>query len=300
MACNSCAKPYTLFRKEKGCPSCGFSYCSKCLHHSLFVNKLNSYAKVCAKCSNSTDLNKQKSLEPPDAYYKRIGALLNEDGSANNKTDDEIKKRLLKLKVDKSNATEPSENSIEERLQKLKGGQPSTSDAELQARLANLRGVPDKNSQNKPIILTANLRTEQQQADDLLQRYMEQAKIDKKYKDGFDKNIEDIETRIQQLKGATTKEPTEINKADSDSEDEETEIIKLVEKVKAESLLLVDENISPSTNDELPFCEICNEDAKMRCLGCQYLFCKRCFMEHKDDDDGCNKYEPYVPPRPAL
>lgn len=62
--------------------------------------------------------------------------------------------------------------------------------------------------------------------------------------------------------------------------------------MKAEASLDPDE-LSPSTNDELPFCEICNEDASLRCLGCRYLFCKRCFMEHKDDDDGCNRYEPY-------
>lgn len=56
-----------------------------------------------------------------------------------------------------------------------------------------------------------------------------------------------------------------------------------------------DDILKPS--DELPFCEICNEDARMRCLGCQYLFCKRCFLEHRDDDDGCNRFEPYEAPK---
>lgn len=66
--------------------------------------------------------------------------------------------------------------------------------------------------------------------------------------------------------------------------------------MKAEASLDPDE-LPPATNDELPFCEICNEDATLRCLGCRYLFCKRCYIEHKDDDDGCNRYEPYKAPR---
>lgn len=65
--------------------------------------------------------------------------------------------------------------------------------------------------------------------------------------------------------------------------------------MKAEALM--EGNEFTGTHDELPFCEICNEDATRRCLGCRYLFCKQCFKDHMDDEDGCNRYEPYQAPK---
>lgn len=45
----------------------------------------------------------------------------------------------------------------------------------------------------------------------------------------------------------------------------------------------------PKTNkdtQELPWCTICNEDAIIRCLGCDgELFCRTCFRECHDDED---------------
>lgn len=50
-----------------------------------------------------------------------------------------------------------------------------------------------------------------------------------------------------------------------------------------------------SQKEELPWCIICNEDAKIRCLGCDRdLYCNGCFEEgHKDEDMKCHSFEPY-------
>ncbi|XP_026760661.2 abscission/NoCut checkpoint regulator [Galleria mellonella] len=296
MACNSCAKPFTLFRKQKGCPNCGFIFCSKCLEHKIFVQKLNEEAKVCMKCAKTDNQCEPRKVEPPDAYYKRIGARTNQmyNSAAGNSKDQEIAERLSKLKQGKTEHQLKPEEEIAKRLQHLKSNFPSTSDNQLQLRLANLRGVPLSVVQSKPSLPAPDLRSEQEQADDLLKQYMEQTKIDNTYKDEFDTLVNDMEARLQKIKGSNSIKLSSSQEQQSENEDEET-VKKIIEKVKAETFL--EDQVSSTTNDELPFCEICNEDAKMRCLGCRYLFCKRCFMDHKDDEDGCDKYELYRPPK---
>lgn len=66
-----------------------------------------------------------------------------------------------------------------------------------------------------------------------MKQYLEQANIDTLYQGGFNKQIKDIEERVQKLRGIST--PTESkNSADQeicDFEDEETTIKKIIEKV---------------------------------------------------------------------
>lgn len=312
MSCNTCAKGFSLLRQEKGCPGCGFSFCSKCLNSKVFLPKLNSEAKVCTKCKKALEQkdNKNQAITPPDAYYKRLAGAEEKSISVNMSNpsttntedlsiDDQIQARLKKLK-EKNVAKTTSEEEIAKRLQGIKGVS-STSDAEISERLAKLRGMPV--IVNQPSLPVQDLRTEQEQADDLMKQYLEQTQIDSKYKDELDSLISDMEARMQKLKGAPpekgagvsiTKEPGVPSQIET--EDEEESVRKIVEKIKAEASIEENE-IAPPTQDELPFCEICNEDATMRCLGCKYLFCKRCFRDHQDDDDGCNRYEPYQAPK---
>ncbi|XP_045532475.1 abscission/NoCut checkpoint regulator [Pieris brassicae] len=296
MSCNTCCKTFSIIRKEKGCPSCGFSYCSKCLNYKLFLPKLNSEAKVCGKCKNNLN-SKLKVIEPPAAYFKRIenpdvvvGQEMNIN--KNDPVEEEIRKRLLNLKEDKPNSSKCSDQDIAERLKKLKDI-PSTSQAQLEQRLANIKEVPIESIQSKPVLPTTDLRTEEEQANDLLRQYLAHASMDKKYEDEFKTKINDIEGRLNKLKDEPTTSNS-ISRTDMDVMESKDELIrKIIDKAKVE----VDDEVASPINNELPFCEICNEDAVMRCLGCKYLFCKLCFMEHKDDDDGCDTYEKYTAPQ---
>ncbi|XP_047512276.1 abscission/NoCut checkpoint regulator isoform X2 [Pieris napi] len=280
---------------KKGCPGCGFSYCSKCLNYKIFLPKLNSEAKVCGKCKNTLNSN-HKVIEPPAAYFKRIenpNVVIGQemDVNKNDPVEEEIRKRLLKLKEEKLNSSECSDKDIAERLKKLKDI-PSTSQAQIEQRLANIKEVPIESIQSKPVLPTPDLRTEEEQANDLLIQYMAHASMDKKYEDEFKSKINDIEGRLYKLKGQQTASYS-ISRTDMVLMESEDELIrKIIDKAKVES----DDEVASPINNELPFCEICNEDAVMRCLGCKYLFCKLCFMEHKDDDDGCDKYEKYTAP----
>ncbi|XP_047536745.1 abscission/NoCut checkpoint regulator isoform X1 [Vanessa atalanta] len=304
MPCNSCSKSFSLLRQEKGCPGCGFSYCSKCLNHKVFLQKLNAEVKVCTKCKQQANKNDNEptTVEPPDAYYRRIGiptdSAKNKEVSSNT-TDQLIYEKLKKLKGgNQENLTKVNNEDIIARLQKLKADIPSTSTTELEFRLANLKGVPTGAVQSKPLLPGPDLRTEQEQADDLMKQYMAQSNIDTKYKEEFDVLVNDIETRLQTLKGTSTsgqKKPAATE--DNEKSDDEEEIIKKIIHRAKEQTSLEENEVCDSGLDELPFCEICNEDAKMRCRGCKYLFCKRCFYEHKDDDDGCDSYDPYTAPK---
>lgn len=296
MACNTCAKKFTLLRKEKGCPNCGFSYCSNCLSNKAFVPKLNSEAKICTKCTKTLSTNEENVCQPPDAYFKRLAVINNsKNESTSNLVDDEITNRLEKLKAGTGHNVN-STDEIYRRLNNIKSTVPATSDAELHSRLARLKDVPRTETQVKSVLPSLDLRSEQEQADDLLKQYMAEKNIDTQYKNEFDELVNNMESRVQRLKGISpTNLPNKSNQEAVESEDEAESIQKILAKVKKE-VMLEENEISPTPNDELPFCEICNEDARMRCLGCHYLFCKRCFMEHKDDEDGCDKYEPYKPP----
>ncbi|XP_030029628.2 abscission/NoCut checkpoint regulator isoform X1 [Manduca sexta] len=300
MACNSCAKPFSLLRREKGCPGCGFSYCSKCLNNKVFLPKINAEAKVCAKCERSPS-GEIKQIAPPDAYYKRVAGMSPDhfDSIPHNSKDQEIAQRLQSLKDERSKlvaSEKVTEEDIAKRLQSIKGETPLISDEELQMRLAKLKGHPTLVTTQKKLVLPApDLRTEEEQANDLLKQYMEQTKIDSKYKEEFDDIMNDIEFRMHKLKGVSKPQPSTQNQQDIESEDEEKIVQNIIKRAKEQSLL-DNSTIPDDTNNELPFCEICDEDATMRCLGCKYLFCKTCFMEHKDDDDGCDRYELYKPP----
>ncbi|CAG9565531.1 unnamed protein product [Danaus chrysippus] len=151
MSCNSCSKSFSLLRQEKGCPGCGFSYCSKCLNNKIFLEKLNSEAKVCIKCKNKKNGNESNKIVPPDAYYKRISALdeATSSGEPKNNIEQEIHERLQKLKDNRDVPKASSNTEIIERLQKLKGDIPTTTDSELQAKLANIKGVPLSAVQSK-------------------------------------------------------------------------------------------------------------------------------------------------------
>lgn len=94
------------------------------------------------------------------------------------------------------------------------------------------------------------------------------------------------------------------SKVELDSEDEDKQAALVIERVLAEERLeLEDEGISADgavgEDEELPWCELCNEDAQLRCLGCDRdLYCRRCWKEtHKDQELKQHRIENYKAPK---
>jgi len=138
MSCTNCTKGFSLFTREHGCPSCGFSFCSSCLKYVITLkdNKGSKQVKVCLSCltkeQNKDKVSKQVEA-PPEALQKRLAkqplpmSLTQRDQKPLKKgvlgsEDQKIAERLSALHKERQEMTNlPSEEEVRDRLDRLKG-----------------------------------------------------------------------------------------------------------------------------------------------------------------------------------
>lgn len=207
-------------------------------------------------------------------------------------------------------------DDIRSRLDALKEGnlpENIESDDDIQKRLAKIKGVEykDYSSSNKALLMPDN-RSEQEKINDLLKQFVEEKQIDDVGEPELLKtgSVDDIERRLAALRGQDLeKTKHQIEQIEETEEEEADRAMKqYLEEAKLEEIVLdPDEEeliagIPPPPDgrklDELPFCEICNEDASLRCLECENLFCVSCFKEFHDEEDyKTHKTKPYQAPK---
>lgn len=214
-----------------------------------------------------------------------------------------------------------SSDDIRSRLDALKKDdlpeaiQPTSNDVDIAARLANLKGVEfkDYSAANK-VLFTKDTRTEQEKIEDLLKQFVEERIIDDVAKpEPQSGGIDDIERRLAALRGQDVEKTKQQIEQIEETEEEEADrtMKKYLEEAKLEDIVLdPDEEelmatipLAPGQTkidlEELPFCEICNEDASIRCLDCENIFCRNCFKEFHDEVDyKTHKTKPYQAPKP--
>ncbi|KAM6202160.1 abscission/NoCut checkpoint regulator isoform 3-T3 [Rhynchocyon petersi] len=304
--CYSCAAKFTLFKKEVGCKNCGRAFCSGCLSFSAAVPRAgNTQHKVCKQChevlTRGSTLASTSKWSPPQNYKKRMAALEAKQKPGTPRSqgltqqDQVIAERLARLRQQNKPKAVPSQAEIEARLAALRddpqGSIPSPQ--EMEARLAILQGRAPPFQTPLPVHQPPDARTQTQQAQDLLAQLAAEVAID-----------ESLER-----KGPVTLQDYRLPDSDDD-EDEEAAIQRVLQQLTEEAAL--DEasgfnipaepahrpraqphRVEPEAHivaprpeaeaEELPWCCICNEDASLRCAGCDGdLYCARCFREGHD------------------
>ncbi|XP_032683559.1 abscission/NoCut checkpoint regulator isoform X2 [Odontomachus brunneus] len=288
-----------------GCPSCGFSYCNKCLKYKCDIpnvgvkkvcgcchNKLNNMKKSSPEAStsdtSSSDISKEPlapiditmkldSLEnparPPVVIYKHTNPW------------DQFKKGL-----------EPADQEIVDRLQKLKNKEqniPLPSVDEIKRRLALLKDQdPEANGNSNVMnIHQVDTRTDQEKMDDLIQEYLELSATNDPCKE--------IQEKLNSLRDERDK--TNVNESKKGIDDDEEKVTKkLINKALAEAMLeakyekeelkdveAMDSEIPNRSEDEdeKPTCVMCEQTADLvQCMGCTGdLYCPVCFEGNHDE-----------------
>ncbi|XP_065092109.1 abscission/NoCut checkpoint regulator [Ochlerotatus camptorhynchus] len=327
MACNGCTKAFGLFLRENGCPSCKYSFCSKCLKFRMKIDGKNK--DVCLRCyefsksRNDPNTNKGSKklssdtsiLDVPVESSQIIVDIIRPVTVPEHTTDDDamIRERLAALKQkDDSNQQVPEASTS-----------AGTSLIDIEKRLAALKGVEYKDyaEANKKILLQKDNRSEEEQIKDLMTQFAQEQDIHDSMGNYRLAAIDDIEKRLAALKGGSTDDKAKMEGnqqlPDSDEESEETEdeaAKKLAVRFLEEAAIDCKKNsqededelnnldiptpLDPSETEELPWCTICNEDAIIRCVSCGGdLFCRGCFKECHDDDEDYRKHEtkPFKP-----
>ncbi|GIY30809.1 hypothetical protein CEXT_652191 [Caerostris extrusa] len=250
-------------------------------------------------------------------------------------------------------ATLPSESEIEERLAKLKGMDPSKYTAppiqvfrpsekltsveqasnlitqiteevvldsrrikpedEIATRLARLRDEPPPPPKFEEFNIPPSLVAGSSEEMSMNEEYINFHDEAKNLSELACKEVKELNTNADYKKLLSSMQ----QEKGAESENEEAEADKLVEKLLATQLSQDDIEEMDGVNDldteksknqesmdeELPWCVICSEDARIRCFGCEGdLYCMRCFKEcHDSLDIKDHKTCPYLPPKvPVL
>jgi len=186
---------------------------------------------------------------------------------------------------------------------------------DIQRRLAELKGVEYKVPSEAKIHFTPDTRSEQEKIDDLLKQFVEEKTIDAVAEPESSQvqagTVEDIERRLAALRGQDLDKTREQIEQTEETEQEEIArtMKQYLEEAKLDEIVLdpdeeeIMSSVPPAPGqkkdlEELPFCEICNEDASLRCLECENLFCVSCFREFHDEEDyKSHKTKPYTAPK---
>jgi len=123
--------------------NCGYSACSDCLPHKISLKKSDQeLQRICRTCYKNLTTNKENDgrVSPPANFKRHLQSL---ESSNVKSSDEDLEKRLKKLKESSKPQKDISMSELETRARNLKTNLHSSMTAEeLQSRLDKLKGNP--------------------------------------------------------------------------------------------------------------------------------------------------------------
>ncbi|CAL1278662.1 unnamed protein product [Larinioides sclopetarius] len=282
-------------------------------------------------------LKSQLSNETDKDLAERLQKLKRDRVKAASPSESEIEERLAKLKgmdpgrykappiqvfrpTEKITTDEQASNLITQITEEVAlDSRLVRPEDEIAARLARLRDepVPLPKRDTTEFNIPESFSPEKAEEMPVDVEYSMMQEVSRKFSEMACKDVKELNTDAEYKNLLFSMQ----KKKETEREDDEEEANKLVEKFLATQLDDVDMEEIDSLNDldteksnakgnkegmdeeELPWCVICTEDAKIRCFGCEGdLYCSRCFKEcHDSLDIKDHKTCPYLPPKvPVL
>ncbi|XP_055585307.1 abscission/NoCut checkpoint regulator, partial [Uranotaenia lowii] len=303
-------------RNSNGCPSCKYSFCSKCLKYRIKID--GKSRDICLRCFELSKIKPTETKTSTPILDQTSFLVSNEvfikpivEQKPVNDEDEAIRARLQALKQQENiNDSEPSTS--------VKAELPGSL-TDIEKRLATLKGMEykDYSEANKMFLLQKDNRSEEEQIQDIMNQYAKEQEIHDSIANYRLVAIEDIEKRLAALKDIqpesqeqSIKKESQIDLEEEDEEEAAQKVVKrYLEEAEIEAKNSHEGNDSELNNmdiptpldpseaqDELPWCTICNEDAVIRCMDCEGdLFCRGCYKEFHDNDEEYrqHKTEPY-------
>ncbi|GFS12061.1 zinc finger, FYVE domain-containing 19 [Elysia marginata] len=222
--CYGCGAEFGMFKKEHGCKNCGFAFCSKCLNEKSVPvpKKNNAKHRVCHKCfkilKGQVSANaEQRSYDLPEAYLKRMAALKERESASPGVTAVQSNSSAAMQKIPSHlQRLDKEDREIAMRLEKLKEDRKvQVSDADLNARLAQLKGQTYEPNKKPVTYQPPDRRTQVEQVDDLLEQLCEEVQIDSFRPDP----AKDIEARLAHLRYGANGEKSAIDTNNTNQHD---------------------------------------------------------------------------------
>lgn len=311
MSCYDCLTKFSFFTREHSCPNCGISFCSKCLKEKVTLgDKEKSVCKHCHKklTLNSDEMSSSDVDATPVSLLKRLETLENPA-----KPPITIFRHSARLSNLKSGLSSP-DKEILERLEKLKADRAVTvlpDENEIKRRLALLQDRSEELTKEKSNMFKVTSKSEQEEVDDLLKQYTDEAGIEFNMTMREKKNVEELEQKLRKLKSGEGSET--LDSTTAEPEDDDAVTARIIQKTIAEGQLerKLQSSLEKEDDDdddeldlsdditgedsELPWCIICNENACIKCFGCDgSLYCDACFKQgHEFFNMEDHKFEPF-------
>ncbi|GBN38763.1 Abscission/NoCut checkpoint regulator [Araneus ventricosus] len=327
LVCNKCFNEAALSDESKPAakvsPPLAHKKRMEALKKQSFSVDSSAHIRLKSQFSNETD----KDLA------ERLQKLKRDRVKAASPSESEIEERLAKLKgmdpgrykappiqvfrpTEKITAEEQASNLITQITEEVAlDSRLVKPEDEIAARLARLRDEPAPlpKRDTAEFNIPASLAPENLEEMPVGVEYSMMHEESRKFSEMACKEVKELNTDVEYKNLLSSMQ----KKKETESEDEEEEADKLVEKLLATQLDDVDMEEMDSLNDldteksnakgnkesmdeeELPWCVICTENAKIRCFGCEGdLYCSRCFKEcHDSLDIKDHKTCPYLPPK---